>query len=529
MNKLIAASFVTVATCALAPATMAQSGTPAKTAVANGALAGITKGPVIAFLGIPYAAPPVGALRWQPPHPAANWSGVRNADNAGPSCPQILNPVGGRLPWTTEYLIPGAMSEDCLRLNVWRPKSAAKGLPVLFWIHGGGGVEGSNTVPVYDGAALAAKGIIVVSINYRLGVLANLAHVELTREQDGASGNYGFQDIVAALKWANANVSAFGGDPKRITIAGQSAGAGYVAQLIGSPKAAGLFSRAITESGSTWARALPPSLAEGEAVGGAFGQSISAPTLAQLRALDANMLVKQAADFASAGRGRIVPIVDGRHITVDGTRAQARAGFNDTPILSGYNADEEAGTDNKYGSWTIAELAAKRTANFGPVAAEAAVVYPAATAAEAAEIGKVMARERSRGGMYEWARRRAAVSANPIYLYFFNHPHPGPTKARYGTFHSSEIPYVFGTFAADRPFTDADRTISRDFQARWVNFIKGGTPNAAGLAAWTAFDPQRPMTMILGDNEEEQPILPPSSLKLAKDFFSATERAAAAR
>ena len=505
MTGLILALAVTAAALAEPGGTTAS--------LQSGHLHGVAQEGTVAFLGIPYAAPPVGARRWQPPAPALHWKGVREATAFGASCPQMLNPPGGRLPWTPEYLIPGPMSEDCLTLNVWRPAGAAMKLPVLFWIHGGGGIEGSTSVPIYDGAAFARQGIVVISINYRLGVLASLTHPALTREQGGTSGNYGLQDILAALRWTRANVAAFGGDPARITVAGQSAGAGYVTQLVSAPAGHGLFARAITESGSQWGtRPASPPLAQGEAQGVAFATAVGAPSLAALRAMPAEQLVREAAT-----RPRTGTVVDGRWITVDPGRAQAAPGFNDTPILSGFNAEEESGSDALYGQWTVAELNKKRTTQFGSAAAQAAVLYPAATDEAAHRAGQDMARERSRMAMYEWARRRAVISRYPVYVYFFDHPHPGPQQVRYGTFHSSEIPYVFGNLSQSRPFGDADRALTRTMQARWVSYIKGGAPDAAGAPPWPVFTAASPMMIKLGDNPAAMPVLPADKLKFADD------------
>lgn len=509
-------TFVSIAALAAATASTAAAAGPVVTTRA-GALEGSSLKGVEAFLGIPYAAPPTGSRRWQPPVPAAAWAGTRAATAFSASCPQTLNPPQGRGPWTPEYLIPGAQAEDCLHLNVWRPAGNVKGAPVMFWIHGGGGVEGSTSVPIYDGAALAAKGIIVVSINYRLGVLAYLAHPELSQAQGGASGNYGLQDVLAALRWTRENVAAFGGDPNRITIAGQSAGSGYVAQLIGSPAAKGMFVRAITQSGSAWGtRAAPVAPAVADAGGVKFAAAAGAADLAALRAMPADQIVAAAERF-SANRFPIVQ--DGKVLVNSVFEAQAAPGFNDTPILSGYNADEQSGNDGKYGSWTVEEFNKKRDGLYGKAAAEAARHYPASTAAEAATVGVAMARDYTRSIMYEWIKRRAPVSQHPAYLYHFEHPLPGPTSARYGSFHSSEIPYVFGTLVpASRGFTATDRAISDGMMSRWVNFIKNGDPNASGLAQWSAWNPASAMVMRLGDGEKMEPILPADKRALADSW-----------
>jgi len=386
---------------------------------------------------------------------------------------------------------------------------------VLVFIHGGGDVEGSGSVPVYNGAALARKGVVVVNFNYRLGILGSLSLGPLSREQGGASGNYALQDSIAALRWVRANIAAFGGDPAKVTVAGQSAGSTMVTMLIASPQATGLFARAITESGSRWGtRPGPIPLAEGEKQGAAFAASIGARSLDRLRALPADLLVAKAAAVAVKA-GRASAVIDGRFVVNDFARAQARPGFNDTPILAGFNWEEDSGMDPRYGQWTVAELAQKRDALFGPLAARAAAVYPANTDEQASEIGKLMARDRSRAEVYEWAKRRARVSHHPLYIYFFRHPEPGPTQQRYGTFHSSEIPYVFGNLDAARPFSVDDRRVSARMMARWIAFIRGGSPNTPGAAQWSAFDGNKPSLMLLGDQEGAREVLPPDRLALS--------------
>jgi para-nitrobenzyl esterase len=491
------------AAAAAPSSTQAPTLAPTLADLDSGRVEGVAKGGSVAFLGVPFAAPPVGDKRWRAPEPVAHWSGVRPATAFAPSCPQIINPPEGRAPWTPEYLIPGATSEDCLYLNVWRPlKTPAKPAPILFWIHGGGGVEGSGSVPVYDGAALASRGIIVVAINYRLGVLASLATPELSREQRGASGNYGVQDMLAALRWVKANAAAFGGDPSRVTIAGQSAGAGAVNQLMVSPAAKGLFSRAITESASGWGLNRGVSQQAAEANGAAFARKVGAQSLQALRALPAEQLVK-----AAVG-ARFGTVVGGKLLPAEPAVAQATGRFNDTPIMNGFNADEGSGFEADYGRLTAASLAAHRDEKFWPMQAEAAKFWSAAADADAAKVGKSMARDRARGYVYEWARRRAKVSRSPIYLYTFDHPHPGPTSGRYGTFHTSEVPYVFQNLQAPRPWSDEDRRIAEDMSTRWINFISGRAPDAPGKPAWPAFRLTDPKIMMLGDKAGADDILP---------------------
>ncbi len=506
MKKLIFAMAL-LALLASCVSSTNSSRAPNVVSVTGGRVEGLVKGRSVAFLGLPFAAPPVGEARWRLPAPVKSWSGVRPASAFAPSCPQVINAPEGRGPWTPEYLIPSGTSEDCLYLNVWRPADASvKGAPVFVWIHGGGNTEGSGSVPVYDGAAMAGEGVVVVTINYRLGVLGFMAHPELTKEQGGSSGNYALADIIAALTWVKANAAAFGGDATRVTIAGQSAGAANVNSMIASPAAKGLFARTIAQSGSSWTgRRMTTPLATGEAAGAAFGTRIGAASLEALRALPADELIRRAA----ATQSRFSTVVDEKILS-------ATAIVNDVPALSGYNADEGS-ADEKYGQWTAEEFARIRSNAFGPVADAAARIYMPASDAEIGQLGKTMLRDRSRANIYQWAKHRAPNTRSPIYIYMFDHPLPGPKQARYGTFHTGEMAYVFGNLEAPgRVFTDKDRDVSKAMMSRWISFMKGGAPNAPGLATWTAFY-GTPAIMELGDREGMAPVLSAEKLALSDE------------
>jgi len=302
----------------------------------TGSLSGLaTTGGVTAYLGIPFAAPPVGELRWRPPQPAAKWEAVRKADKFGTSCMQ--NQAGSRLPWTEEFMTQGPIGEDCLFLNVWTAaKNANARLPVMFWIYGGGFNEGSSSVAVYNGTELAKKGVIVVSVNYRVGPLGFLAHPELTKESPHrSSGNYGLLDQIAALQWVSRNIAAFGGDPNQVTIFGQSAGALSVMHLMRSPLAKGLFARAIAQSGPGLlgrnALGGGATLADREAAGAKYIESKGAKTLAEMRALPA------AGFFASGGRGGVT--VPNSPFT-DGWVLPATQPAEQVPLILGFTADD---------------------------------------------------------------------------------------------------------------------------------------------------------------------------------------------
>ena len=511
-SRRAAALSVAIGALSLAAPTFAAE--PNLTATTrSGKVEGFLKGGSVAFLGIPYAAPPVGARRWAPPAAPTAWDGLRKATSFSASCPQTLSGPGGRAPWTPEYMIPGPMSEDCLYLNVWKPAKAVKGAPVLVFFHGGGNVEGSSSIDVYNGANLASRGIVVVNLNYRLGVLGFMSHPALNAEQGGRSGNYGLQDILTALKWVKANAAAFGGDPSRVTISGQSAGSGDVMAMITAPEAKGLFSRAIMESGAGWnpgATTLAAAAPRGEA----FGKKIGAPTLEALRALPADALVKAAVDNGA----RFGPIVDGTLLPIDPYIAQETGRFNDTPMISGANADEGSGFESDYGQLTVDGLNKARDQKFWPVGAQAAKFYSATSDAEAGPMGKTLSRDRSQGYGDQWAKRRTPHSKYPLYLYHFDHPEPGPTQARYGTFHTAEIPYVFQNLDAPRPFTDEDHKVSDEMATRWVNFIKGGAPDAPGRPKWPAYSISAPKIMMLGDKVGGEALLTPEKRKLFDDM-----------
>jgi para-nitrobenzyl esterase len=295
---------------------------------------------VITFKGIPFAAPPVGDLRWRAPQPPVAWQGIRKATKFGASCMQIK--AGERLPWTTEFMVQNELSEDCLYLNVWTPQlKPGANLPVIFYIHGGGFSEGSGAVEVYRGSNLAAKGAVVVTINYRLGVFGFLAHPELTAGSGHhSSGAYGILDQIEALKWVNANIANFGGDPKKITIWGQSAGAASVANLVASPLAAGLFERAQADSGLGVAGFFGPRLNDAEANGLKFTEERHASSIKQLRAMSAEALMPDPKAPATAAGLRFGPPIDGWVLPDSPNNMSAAGSDNDVPVVTGYQAGD---------------------------------------------------------------------------------------------------------------------------------------------------------------------------------------------
>jgi len=474
----------------------------------SGALAGMDQGKTHAFLGIPYAQAPIGSLRWTTPQPLLAWHGVRQATRFGHNCWQAVSPQGFG-PWTHEYVIQGDISEDCLFLNVWAPAHAKGKVPVLVWIHGGGFNSGSGSIPIYDGRALAARGIVVVTINYRVGIFGFLAHPDLTREAAGGpNANFGLQDMIAALRWVRANIGAFGGDPRAVTIAGQSAGSMAVHELIASPLAKGLFARAIGESGLVDPGDAPP-LAQAEAAGLAFAREKGAASIAEMRTMPAEAL----AASKGGNQVRFVPILDG--VLLPGLHPASRV-----PTLLGYAADEGSALGGDYGSSDPAMLQHLLADHYGASAARFAPFYPASTDKERAESNRQVRRDSGAGSIYAWAERRGANP--PIFAYRWAHVEPGPQSDRWLAFHSSEIPYVFQTLdaAPERGFTAADRLLSQRISSYWLNFIRNGDPNGGGLPAWPRFDPANPRILNIGDRIETRPLLPADRMRAMRGFVA---------
>jgi len=502
-------------------AVSAAASLPQPVRVEAGAISGIptTDAAVTSFKGIPYAAPPVGELRWKPPLAPAKWQGVLHADRFAASCMQ--NIAEERKPWTYEFMAHGETSEDCLFLNVWTPaKSPNERLPVLVWLHGGGYTEGSASVPAYDGENLARKGIVVVTINYRLGFFGYLAYPELSRESPyGASGNYGLLDQIAALQWVAKNIAAFGGDPTRVTVAGQSAGAGSVHFVTISPLAKGLFQRAIAESGSAaWKSpevARSPmamkKLADAEQDGVRFAEERGAHSLKELRAMtwkQLNILNPQ----------RMVPVQDGWVLPQGFAETFADGKQNDVPFLTGCNADE--GGAEPHPTITLEQFRKQAHDRFAGLADDLLGLYPAATDAQAAEAQNAAARDYERASMYFWAQDRQKTSRSKTFTYYWDHPLPGPDKERYGAFHTSEVPYVFDSLKmSDRPWGADDRAIANRMTSYWANFAANGDPNGKGLHPWPAFNADRAITMELGDRPGPIPVAEKPELDFLRKHF----------
>lgn len=470
------------------------------------------------FKGIPYAAPPVGNMRWRDPQPAKAWEGVLKADHFGPSCMQ--GPPQNFGPYTSEFLIaPQPISEDCLYLNIWTAaRSASERRPVFFWMHGGGLSAGSGSIPIYDGEALAKKGIVFVNINYRLSVFGFLAHPELSKESGhNSSGNYGHLDQLAALRWVQKNIAAFGGDPNRITIAGQSAGAGSTCALLASPLAKGLVRGAIVESSlSTASNRQRKNLAEAEQSGVEFAKSKKAASIKELRAMPAADLIKEQ-DYRGLGFGTII---DGYLLPSSIAKVLSEGKQSDVPILAGWNVED--------GSLTIGDAVTaegfreQARKKYGADADAFLKAYASGSDDEAKVSSKYSARDEGAGAqMRIWARLQAKTGKSKIYPYLFSMSSPGnPGEANPGAFHTSEIPYAFNNLNKwNRPWKAEHRKLANTMSSYWVNFVATGDPNGKGLPQWPAYDPKTELIMNLGDAVGPATIPNLTGLKFFEEYF----------
>ena len=487
---------------AFAALTVTAAG-PTNVTVSGGQLAGTSgrDASVRVFKGVPFAMPPVGPRRWKAPDPAMPWSGVRRADRFAPACMQPV--AGARLPWTEEFMHQGAVDEDCLYLNVWTTASRGARRPVFVYLYGGGFNEGAGSIPVYDGEALAKKGLIVVTINYRVGVFGFLAHPDLAAESPhAASGNYGLLDQVAALRWVQENIAAFGGDPANVTIAGQSAGAMSVYLLTASPRTRGLFHRAIVQSGpgalASFGVASARGLARARTPAAEAGLAFAKAHAASLPALRAKPARELLAPIAGAPPVRFGPVIDGWLLTDDVDIAYAKARQQDVPLLTGMNADEGSAFGG-YGTMTAAAFREQARARFPDRAPQFLALYPVSNDAEAGRAQVRSARDGALVSLQQLAAARAATSKTPAYLYYFDRAIPWPDHPQYGAFHTAEVPYVFANLARlKRPWTDVDRRLADAMSSYWVRFATSGNPNGPGIPRWPAFSAAAPQVMVLG-------------------------------
>ncbi len=491
---------------------IAQQNVPVK--VEQGLLQGILENGVMVYKGVPYAAPPVGMLRWRAPQLPAHWKGVRKADKFSANPMQVMVHELG--PWTPEYQPQGAKSEDCLYLNIWTSaKSSNKKRPVVMYIPGGAFTGGSGNCPVYNGENLAKKGLVVVTINYRVGVFGFLALPELAKEsKHNSSGNYGLLDQLAALKWIHKNISTFGGDPNRVTIMGQSAGAASVNYLTASPLAKGLFIRAIAESGINYMNGPGENLKTAEQYGVRFEKAMGAVSLAELRAMPAAVLVD-----STNNKYHFLPIVDGWYLPESVNNIFKAGKQNDVTTITGWVANEGSYSSN-YGKVPAEEFRKQIKQRTGSFANELLKLYPASNKVEASVSQKKLACDISVVSMYLWGIKRGEIGKTKLYTYLFTHQQPGATKKRYEVFHSSELPYVFDNLnQSPRPWTAEDKKIEKIMSDYWINFITTGNPNGKELPHWPAFRKTRPETMELGDKMEPRPLTSHEKFEVLKKLL----------
>jgi para-nitrobenzyl esterase len=519
-----------VAALAILPSVRAQTMTPIPedpVATSNGKIAGrLLESGIRAYLGIPYAAAPVRELRWRETQPPKPWPGIYNADRFAPECIQVL-----RRHNLNHYFGEEPTSEDCLYLNIWVPANAkpdAK-LPVLVYIYGGGFTIGSGGMALYGGENIARKGAVFVNFNYRLGALGFMAHPELTKESPhNASGDYGLLDQVAALRWIRSNIAVFGGDPDNVTISGQSAGSSSVAFLQASPLAKGLFQRAVGFSGSPFGNADPlPTRADAEKAGLAIQETLGTKSLSELRELPADKIVAVQRDcqLGCAGTIRIGPSVDGYFLPNAPTAIFAAGRHNDVPLLIGFTRDESSNDLSKAKS--LAEYKAAAQHLYGGRIAAFLRLYPAATDAEAREMGHVAAREgMMEGRMRAWAKAQDTWKKSSIYLFMFSRVHPFSESAKFyddpasiGSYHTSDIPYWLGTqdalnlFRTTREWSVYDRELSDKMLASLVAFAKSGDPSIAA-GPWPKWSTDAERLVDFGDAVSIRPM---NSERL--DFF----------
>lgn len=512
--KHMRSSAILLGTVLTAGLCLAQS--PAPVRVEGGLLQGTSDDGLTVYRGIPFAAPPVGNLRWRAPQPAAKWSGSRQADKFAPACMQGTggppSPPGATAP-----------SEDCLYLNVWTPaKSAGDRIPVLVWIYGGGFNAGATSEPLYSGEKLARKGVVLVSIAYRVGQLGFLAHADLSAEsRHHVSGNYGLLDMIAGLQWVQKNISAMGGDPRRVTIFGESAGGIAVSMLCASPLAKGLFQGAISESGGSFG---PPRttffpgenlkrLHDAEQSGEAWVKSAGVSSIAEMR--------KTPADKLPRVQGLAWPIIDGWVIPDDQYVLYEAHRYNDVPILVGYNSDEGASFAPPRTTEAYVKSVKER---YGPFADRLLQAYPAGEG-KVAKTARDLTRDAAFGWhTWIWARLQAKTGKSKVFYYYFDqHPdYPADSpRAGYGSPHGSEIPYVFEHLdSPNRQNTKADGAISEAMATYWTNFAKRGDPNGEGMPKWPAFSDANAQVMYFAQTPHTGPVPNPEALQVLDSYFA---------
>jgi para-nitrobenzyl esterase len=485
---------------------------PGQVKVAGGIIQGTVEDNLVIYKGIPFAAPPVGELRWKAPQPVQPWDSILPCTEYAPAPFQGGNPPSGK-------------SEDCLYLNVWTPaKTANDKIPVLVWIYGGGFSYGCTSEPVSDGKNLAKKGVIVVSIAYRVGQLGFLAHPELSAEnQNKVSGNYGILDQIAGLQWIQKNIAAFGGDPEKVTIFGESAGGISVSMLCASPLAKGLFSGAISQSGGSFGTTRPTTypgenmktLEQAETDGIAYVQAKGVSSIAELRKLNPEQLIPEGWTMPGGW-----PIIDGYVIPDDQHKLYQAGKYNDVNVLIGYNSDEGASF-----TWekTTEDFIASVERRYGKFADTLLKAYPVGEKT-IPKTARDLARDAAFGWQtWSWARLQSQTGKAKVYYYYFdqhpNYPEDSPQYG-YGSPHAQDVGYVFMNLDSSNPQTSqSDLELSEKMGTYWTNFAKYGDPNGEGIPEWPAFSDAKPEVMYLGPTPHVGPVPSAESLEVLDDYF----------
>jgi para-nitrobenzyl esterase len=460
---------------------------------ANGKVEGYAKENLRIFKGIPFAAPPIDEFRWKAPQPVQNWTGIKKCTEFSAS--PIQNKPQPFSCWTEEFIAkPEPLNEDCLYLNVWTSSKNKEKHPVLVWIYGGGLNSGSANCDIYDGEEMAKKGVIFVSINYRVGVMGFMAHPELSKESGySSSGNYGFLDQIAALKWVQKNIAAFGGDPNNVTIAGQSAGAFSVNAMIASPLAKGLFHKAIPQSGGLLSNRFNQNLAESEQQGLKFMEKANCNSIADLRKKSADEIQKAS---NLQGFGRFGTTMDGYVLPTNIFDHFKNGKHNQVPILTGWVTGDGSlmGVPNT----SLDNYKKEVQTKYGTKADEFLTIFPASTDYEATAA-------KLKQGLLGFAgmpsHLLATFTNKPSYLYNFSHVPPDkPNFPNYGAFHTSEVPYALHTLHTwKRNWQQLDKDLEYTMTSYWVNFAKIGNPNGAGLPEWKTYDKQAGNIMVFDE------------------------------
>ena len=490
-------------------AELALAQQPAPVKVEEGLVQGKFEDGLTVYKGIPFAAPPVGDLRWRAPQPAAKWEGVKQTTEFAAAPIQAWGSQSGK-------------SEDCLYLNVWTPaKSANDKIPVFVWIYGGGFNGGSTSEPTYSGENLAKKGVVLVSIAYRVGILGFMAHPELSKESPHhVSGNYGLLDMIAGLKWIKKNISAFGGDPNKVTIFGESAGGIAVSMLCASPLAKGLFHGAVSESGGSFGpprtTAFPGEnmkrLNDAEQAGLAYEKSAGVSSIAELRKIPSDKLPSL--------RGLAWPIIDGWIIPDDQYKLYESGKFNDTPILVGYNSDEGASFSPPKTPEDYINGVKKR---FGKFADDLIKAYPI-DSNSVPKTARDLIRDAAFGWhTWSWAKLESKLGKSKVFYYYFDqhpdHPNDSP-RYGYGSPHGQEVAYVFEHLDASKPqTTKTDVEISDAMATYWTNFAKYGDPNGEGVPKWQEFSNANPKVMYFSKTPHMGPVPSEKSLEVLDEYF----------